>query len=114
MRGTHNNPSVSKVLSGYNLQYNQLMNHIQQFQSSEINFLEVLKNNNKILDEIQHSIELLLEKKRQDFPRFYFLSNDELLQILSQGSKDPLNVEIHLRKLFEGVVKIEVDLDEII
>jgi len=52
MRGTHNNPSASRVLSGYNLPFNLLMNHISQLQSSEINFLEVLKYNNKILDEI--------------------------------------------------------------
>jgi hypothetical protein len=56
-------------------------------------------------------LEILLERKRNDFPRFYFLSNDELLQILSQASRNPLSVEIHLKKLFENIVQLTFDTD---
>ena len=46
--------------------------------------LESLQTNNELLDQIMKCLDDYLESKRVVFPRFYFLSNEELLEILAQ------------------------------
>ncbi|XP_061245817.1 dynein axonemal heavy chain 17 isoform X1 [Bos javanicus] len=51
-----------------------------------------------------------LETKRLAFPRFYFVSSADLLDILSNGN-DPVEVSRHLSKLFDSLCKLKFRLD---
>ncbi len=71
----------------------------------EDGLLDMLIRFNKELDNIQKSLEDYLQTKRKAFPRFYFLSNDELLKILSQ-TRNPRAVQDYLNKCFDGIKTI--------
>jgi len=93
MLSTHTNPSVLHAVG------------------SDDSLLRTFQNSNKLLEEIQKSLEDYLETKRAGFARFYFLSNDELLQILSQ-TRDPKAVQPHLGKCFDNMKELQFGSDE--
>ncbi|XP_043489610.1 dynein axonemal heavy chain 6 [Polistes fuscatus] len=68
--------------------------------------LEQLTENNNNLDQVMKCLEAYLEIKRIAFPRFFFLSNDELLEILAQ-TKNPHAVQVHLQKCFDAIHRLE-------
>ncbi|EPY30841.1 dynein heavy chain [Strigomonas culicis] len=68
--------------------------------------MKTLSDANMTLDVILKKLQQFLETKRMAFPRFYFISNEELLQILSD-SKDPFLVQPYLCKCFEGIKRIQ-------
>ncbi|KAG8249570.1 Dynein heavy chain 6, axonemal [Homalodisca vitripennis] len=75
--------------------------------------LETFQNNNSLLDQILKCLEAYLETKRVAFPRFYFLSNDELLEILAQ-TRNPHAVQPHLRKCFDAISKLEFGTKQVL
>ncbi|KAK9890592.1 hypothetical protein WA026_011959 [Henosepilachna vigintioctopunctata] len=62
---------------------------------------------NDKLEMIQRALERYLETKRYVFPRFYFISNDDMLEILGNGKK-PEAIQPHLKKLFDNLIRVKI------
>jgi len=75
---------------------------VMEFVNDTDNLLTNLQAQNQILAYIGKKLNTYLDTKRMSFPRFFFLSNDELLSILAQA-KNPLAVQPHLSKCFDGI-----------
>ena len=69
---------------------------------------DFLSNLQEGLEHCQHKLENYLEVKKKIFPRFYFVSDSDLLKILSQGS-DPNAVQDDFEKLFDAITKVVFD-----
>lgn len=48
------------------------------------------------------------QTKRNAFPRFYFLSDDDLLELLGQSTKEQI-IQKHIKKLFPGINRLQID-----
>jgi dynein heavy chain len=57
---------------------------------------------NKEFENVTRGLAFYLESKREYFARFYFLSNEEIIEILGQ-MREPRNVQKFLGKIFEGI-----------
>ncbi|KAG5500386.1 hypothetical protein JKF63_03478 [Porcisia hertigi] len=68
--------------------------------------LDHLREANRLLEEVQRGLNDYLADKRQTFPRFYFLSDEELLEILSLA-KEVRHIDANIAKLFEGIYRLQ-------
>uniref|UniRef100_A0A8C3NCR8 Dynein-1, subspecies f n=1 Tax=Geospiza parvula TaxID=87175 RepID=A0A8C3NCR8_GEOPR len=68
------------------------------------NRLSELHHINDVLEKCQKSLNDYLDSKRNAFPRFFFISDDELLSIL--GSSSALCVQEHMIKMFDNVASL--------
>eukprot|EP00761_Pharyngomonas_kirbyi_P012437 gb/GECH01012464.1/.p1 GENE.gb/GECH01012464.1/~~gb/GECH01012464.1/.p1 ORF type:complete len:4713 (+),score=1227.40 gb/GECH01012464.1/:1-14139(+) len=83
MRDVYKNRAILDVLSFKNLQ-------------------KTLEKISNLLTNIQKALGEYLEKQRAAFPRFYFVGDEDLLEIIGQ-STDPRQVLKHLKKMFAGI-----------
>lgn len=61
-----------------------------------------------LLNKIQKALGEYLERERASFPRFYFVGDEDLLEIIG-NSKDILRIMKHLKKMFAGISTIILD-----
>lgn len=111
---------------------NQLPEDSKRFEKINRDFKDVLSEMTKDLNVIKSSNKLglceklegilgqltlcekalndYLETKRLAFPRFYFVSSADLLDILSNGNQPDL-IQRHLTKLFDSLAKLKFEKD---
>ncbi|CAF94150.1 unnamed protein product, partial [Tetraodon nigroviridis] len=71
---------------------------------------EVFSWQNKLLSLCEKALTEYLDTKRLAFPRFYFISSADLLDILSNGT-NPHQIQKHLSKLFDNMDKMRFETD---
>lgn len=91
---------VDKVFKQYNEQWRKNPNVLCTIEKSRI--LNDINDCTSKLEIIKKGVENYLEKIRDAFKRFYLLSNNELILILSE-SKDLHNIQPYLNKFFVGI-----------
>jgi dynein heavy chain len=68
--------------------------------------LSTLTESNTAMEGILHGLESYLDTKRMAFPRFFFLSNDDIFDIISQNH-NPHAIQQFLPKMFDNIKSLE-------
>ncbi|PHH90699.1 hypothetical protein CDD83_2886 [Cordyceps sp. RAO-2017] len=106
-----------------------------RFQNINSEFLAVMKKANKtpyvldvlnipnaqkslerlaeMLNKIQKALGEYLEKERVSFPRFYFVGDEDLLEMIG-NSNDTLRIAKHFKKMFAGLSGLVMDDESVI
>lgn len=64
-----------------------------------------------LLGKIQKALGEYLERERSSFPRFYFVGDEDLLEIIGNSKNIP-RLQKHFKKMFAGVAAIILDEDD--
>ncbi|KAI4119433.1 MAG: hypothetical protein LQ345_000679 [Seirophora villosa] len=65
----------------------------------------------ELLNKIQKALGEYLERERTSFPRFYFVGDEDLLEIIG-NSNDIVRISKHFKKMFAGISGLLLDEDE--
>lgn len=110
-------PEDSKRFDGIDAKYKLIMQEVSRTPNcvaacTRVGLFEEFEKLQGQLALCEKSLAEYLETKRLAFPRFYFVSASDLLDILAKGNL-PQEVAIHLPKLFDSIsmLKFEADTD---
>lgn len=108
-------PNESNRFTNINAEYLAIMKKVfkSPYVLDVLQIPEALKQLEKLLDslsKLQKALGEYLERERSSFPRFYFVGDEDLLEILG-NSKDILRVVKHLKKMFAGLSTLSFDED---
>ncbi|XP_056152723.1 LOW QUALITY PROTEIN: dynein heavy chain 9, axonemal [Lampris incognitus] len=106
-------PEDSKRFEGIDADFKELANAARKTPNvleatNKPGLLGKLEDIQSRLSMCEKSLAEYLDTKRLAFPRFYFISSADLLDILSNGT-NPHQVQKHLSKLFDNMVKMQFD-----
>ena len=76
------------------------------------NLAKTLERLAEMLSKIQKALGDYLETQRSNFARFYFVGDDDLLEIIG-NSKDVKNVQRHFTKMFAGITSLTTPGDDV-
>ena len=76
--------------------------------STDPELIKKLENTQSKLEMCEKSLANYLEQKRRIFPRFYFVSTSDLLDILSNGN-DPAKVNFHTDKIIAAIATLDLE-----
>eukprot|EP01105_Mastigella_eilhardi_P001895 TRINITY_DN122_c1_g4_i2.p1 TRINITY_DN122_c1_g4~~TRINITY_DN122_c1_g4_i2.p1 ORF type:complete len:4382 (+),score=1298.66 TRINITY_DN122_c1_g4_i2:875-14020(+) len=107
-------PAESAVFDKVNSSWKQTMERLSRSPNvlkcaNTEGLLEMLNDMNTKLEKIQSYLYQYLENKRKNFPRFYFLSDHDLLEVLGQA-RDPLTIQKHLHNCFDNLNQLGFNL----
>lgn len=108
-------PNEFKLLNQVNSSWKCIMqkvvkNPLAISTCTDTDLLKTLVKNNQQLEQIMLYLESYLESKRVVFPRFNFLANNELLELIAQA-RNPRAVQPYINKCFDAIWRIQFQND---
>ncbi|WWC73019.1 uncharacterized protein I206_106984 [Kwoniella pini CBS 10737] len=109
-------PVESSRFQNINSEFLTVMKKVSKspFVLDVLNIPGIQKNLERLADlltKIQKALGEYLEKERSSFPRFYFVGDEDLLEIIG-NSKDIRRIMKHLKKMFAGISTLQLDEEE--
>jgi len=105
-------PTESSRFKSINTEFINLMKKVSKSQLIlEVINIEGLQRSldrlSDLLAKIQKALGEYLERQRAAFPRFYFVGDEDLLEIIG-NSKDIVKIQKHLKKMFAGLSSLQL------